>query len=289
MPNSQRKTQNAKLLILLLLLLYGCGQGSGVAQSSPQATALVPTAYLPTVVRAEQWWRPAPGLRWQWQLTEAPIDQSVDAQVFDIDYEVDAETVAQLRAAGRRTICYINVGAWEEWRPDAAQFPPEVIGKEYTGWPGERWLDIRQIDTLAPLMQARLDICKAKGFDGVEPDNIDGYHADTGFPLTRADQLAYLRWLAREAHARGLSIGQKNSPELAAELQPDFDWALTESCFAQGWCEQMQPFLAAGKAVFAAEYTESGITTAQFCAGARRLGISAILKHLELGVYRESC
>ena len=44
-------------------------------------------------------------------------------------------------------------------------------------------MDIRRIDLLAPVMDARLDQCASKGFDGIEPDNIDGYTNDTGFPL----------------------------------------------------------------------------------------------------------
>jgi hypothetical protein len=181
------------------------------------------------------------------------------------------------------------VGTDEDWRPDHAQFPPAVVGKNYTGWPGERWLDIRRIDLLAPVMRARLDLCRAKGFDAVEPDNVDGYQADSGFPLTEQDELTYARWLATEAHARGLSIGLKNSPDLVSALLPDFDWALTESCFDQGWCAEMSPFVQAGKAVFATEYTESGITLDQFCPQARALRFSAILKHLKLDSWREAC
>ncbi len=69
---------------------------------------------------------------------------------------------------------------------------------------------------LAPLMRARLDLCQAKGFDAVEPDNIDGYQVDggTGFPLTAGDQLRYNRWIAAEAHCRGLSIGLKNDSDM---------------------------------------------------------------------------
>jgi len=78
-----------------------------------------------------------------------------------------------------------------------------VLGNDYEGWAGEKWLDIRQISTLAPIMRARLDLCKQKGFDAVEPDNIDGYTNATGFPLTAQDQLDYNIWLANEAHARG--------------------------------------------------------------------------------------
>jgi hypothetical protein len=181
------------------------------------------------------------------------------------------------------------VGSWEEWRPDAEQFPDEVIGDRYEGWPGERWLDIRRLDLLAPILQARLDLCQAKGFDGVEPDNMDGYDNDTGFPLTYDDQLTFNLWLAAEAHARGLSIGQKNAPEQVADLLPVFDWALTEDCFAEGWCEAMLPYIAAGKPVFAAEYTDMGLEPDDFCPQASALGFSAILKERELGAWRMGC
>ena len=44
-------------------------------------------------------------------------------------------------------------------------------------------------------MEARMDSCRDKGFDGIEPDNIDGFRNDAGFDLTCEDQLAYI-WLA---------------------------------------------------------------------------------------------
>ena len=59
-----------------------------------------------------------------------------------------------------------------------------MIGNDYVGWPGEKWLDIRAIESLAPLLRARLDLCAAKGFDGIEPDNIEVHDNDSGFPLT---------------------------------------------------------------------------------------------------------
>ena len=37
--------------------------------------------------------------------------------------------------------------------------------------------------------------CRDKGFDGIEPDNIDGFLNNTGFDLTYEDQLAHI-WLA---------------------------------------------------------------------------------------------
>ncbi len=244
----------------------------------------------PAETPAAGWWLPAPYTTWQWQLTELPVDQSFDVDMYDIElFDNEASVVAALHAAGRKVVCYVSAGSWENWRPDAAQFPAEVIGKDYGGWEGEKWLDIRQIDLLAPIIRARFDQCKAKGFDGIEPDNIDGYTNDTGFPLTYDDQLAYNIWLANEAHARGLSIGLKNDADQVADLLPYFDWALTEDCFDQGWCEQMTPFIDAGKAVFAAEYTDTGMALDQFCPPAKVLNFSAILKNRGLDVYREAC
>ncbi len=229
-------------------------------------------------------------MTWQWQLTGLPVDLQVDAQVYDLDlFETEAARIADLHARGRRTICYLSVGSWEDWRPDASEFPKDVIGERYEGWPGERWLDVRRIDLLGPIMTARLHMCREKGFDAVEPDNIDGYDNDTGFPITYDDQLRYNRWLASEAHALGLSIGLKNDPEQAAELVLDFDWALTEDCFDQGWCESLSPFLQAGKAVFVAEYSDTGVEFDRACADLPQAGFSPILKDRDLSAWREVC
>lgn len=236
------------------------------------------------------WWQPAPGITWQWQLDGEEVDTSVDVDMYDVDlFDTNSAVVDALHAQGRKVVCYLSAGSWENWRPDAGDFPEDVIGNDYDGWPGEKWLDIRQIEVLAPILRARLDLCAAKGFDGVEPDNIDGHTNDTGFPLTRADQIAFNIWLAEEAHSRGLSIGLKNTPQLVGELLPYFDWALTEDCFAEGWCAAMSPFIAAGKAVFAAEYTDSGIALQKACSQARALGFSLIYKRRQLDAWRQAC
>jgi endo-alpha-1,4-polygalactosaminidase (GH114 family) len=234
-------------------------------------------------------WKPELNTTWQLQFDE-PIEPSLDVEMVDIDmFDNDARMVADLHARGKKVICYISMGSWEDWRPDRDQFPESVIGKKYTGWPGEKWLDIRQIELLTPILRARLDECKTKGFDGVDPDNIDGYTNDTGFPLTYQDQLNYNIWLAEEAHARGLSIGLKNDPEQVTDLMPYYDWVLTESCFAEGWCDQVVPFVDAGKPVFAVEYTDVGMTLDAFCPQAEAMNFNAILKHRELDAWLEAC
>jgi hypothetical protein len=257
-----------------------------LADASPSVPLSIPTAQ----GSLTDWWTPTVGSSWQWQLSGMPVDLGLDVDMYDIDlFENDAGVVAALHAQGRRVVCYVSVGSWEDWRPDADQFPASVIGEDYEGWPGESWLDIRQIDLLAPVMRARLDLCREKGFDGVEPDNIDGFTNPTGFPLTYDDQIRYNLWLADEAHARGLSIGLKNDPDQVSDLLPSFDWALTEDCFAEGWCEDMMPFIQTGKPVFAAEYTDTEVTIEQACQEAASLDFSLILKDRELGVWQEAC
>ena len=244
---------------------------------------------IPSLSTAD-WWRPVPGLTWQWHLSEPPVNTTVEAQVYDIDlFDNDASVVKYLHDQGRKVIGYISVGSREDWRPDAGLFPPEVLGKDYEGWPGEKWLDIRRIDRLAPIMCARLDLCKVKGFDAIEPDNIQIYDNDTGFPITYADQLAYALWLAGEAQARGLAIGLKNAAEMVPDALAFFDFAITEDCFVQGWCHLVLPFIAAGKPVFAAEYTDTGVDFSAACAWGRAHNIRFIQKNRILTAFRITC
>jgi hypothetical protein len=228
-------------------------------------------------------WIPSPTTTWQWQLS-GTVDTSVAAQMYDIDYESPKRVVDALHAKGRRVVCYLSAGSFETGRPDAEAFPAAVLGKPLDGFPDERWLDVRAVDVLGPILEARMDTCRAKGFDAVEADNVDGYANDTGFDLTGDDQLRFNRFLAAAAHARGLSIGLKNDLDQVAALEPAFDWALDEQCFQYEECAKLRPFVDAGKAVFVAEYRAGA-----FCGRARADGYMAMLKRLELGPYRRTC
>lgn len=231
-------------------------------------------------------WRPRVGQTWQWQLS-GELDLTVDADVYDLDaFTTTAEQVATLHRAGRHVICYVNVGAYEDFRPDHAAFPAEILGRPLDGWPGERWLDIRRWDLLKPLLAERLDRCRQKGFDGVEPDNVDAYANDSGFPLTAGDQLLYNRRVADLAHRVGLAVGLKNDVEQAAALVGVMDFAVNEECAEYRECEALAVFTAAGKPVFHAEYD---LPVSAFCAQTGPLGFSSIRKHLNLDAYRVPC
>jgi hypothetical protein len=236
--------------------------------------------------RASARWTPHPGTTWQWQLT-VPVDLRVQAKVYDIDgFDNSAAVVRRLHARGRKVICYIDAGAYESYRPDASEFPPSVLGKADRPWAGERWLDVRRLDVLGPIMRARIDMCRAKGFDGVELDEVDGWSNDTGFPLTAADQLRYNRFLASEVHKAGLSAGLKNDLEQVRALLPTFDFAIDEQCYQYRECDSLRPFVAAGKAVFHTEYSRA---PRRFCPVATKLGLSSMRKHLDLDGWRIYC
>ena len=239
------------------------------------------------------WYHPPSSATWQWQLS-GDVNTEYAADVYDIDlFDVPDATIASLHAAGRHVICYFSAGSHEDWRADAGAFPAAAIGEPLGDWEGEHWLDVRLPGVMAVLL-ARLDHARERGCDGVEPDNVDGFANETGFPLTEADQVAFNRALAAAAHERGLAVALKNVPELFPALVDVFDFAVTEQCHEQDWCADVTPFVTAGKPVFDAEYVDqSGAAQSladAVCPEARRLGIATLVLPLELDdAFRVAC
>ena len=241
--------------------------------------AIVPA--LPVFAR----WKPKPGASWQWQL-QGRLDLSIHADVYNVDgFDASKRQVRILHNRGRKVICYISAGAWERWRPDADRFPKRVLGRS-NGWAGEKWLDIRRLGVLKPIMRSRLDMCARKNFDGVEFDNVDGYTNDTGFPLSGQDQKRFNRWLARAAHRRQLAAGLKNDLGQIRALEPVFDFAVNEQCFQYSECRRLRRFINHDKAVLHVEYE---LSRSEFCGRARNLGLSSMKKRYSLRTWRRPC
>ncbi|MGO9877308.1 MAG: endo alpha-1,4 polygalactosaminidase [Acidimicrobiia bacterium] len=236
-------------------------------------------------------WQPTSdtSMTWNWQL-QGTVPTNTNVQMFDIDgFDNTAATVAALHANGTIAVCYIDFGTAENWRSDYSEFPASVLGNT-NGWPGERWLDIRAssgaLAIIEPIMTARMEMCKQKDFDALEPDNIDSYENNPGFPTTAADQLTYNEWIANTAHSLGLSVGLKNDNDQTAQLEPYFDWALDEQCNQYQECDTENVFTQANKAVFNAEY--QGGTS--FCAADIAAHINGVLFSINLdGSKYEPC
>ncbi|MEQ1688673.1 MAG: endo alpha-1,4 polygalactosaminidase, partial [Sphingopyxis sp.] len=239
-------------------------------------------------------WQPAVTDSWHWQLNGTLLT-NIAAQVYDIDlFDNSVAAITALQARNIRVICYFSAGSSEDFRSDFGSFAAADMGKALDGYPNERWLDIRS-QNVRTIMAARLNLAQNKGCDGVEPDNVDGYTNDTGFSLTAQDQLTFNRWLALEAHARGMVVGLKNDVDQLFALQPDFDFAVNEQCHEFDECGGYSTFIAAGKPVFNAEYharyeRNSGGARDSLCAAARRESFRTLVLPLELdGRFRFSC
>jgi len=282
---------------LVNLILSACAPASAPTPAPvPSATPLPTATTMPTstatptstpVVRSSRSYRVLPQkVSWQIQYT-GEIEINLDVDMFNLDlFDTSPNIIETLHRRGIFVMCYFSAGSYEDWRPDSSQFPSEVLGKDMEAWPGERWLDIRRLDLLAPIMEARVDLGAQKGCDGVDPDNVDGYTHDTGFPLTYDDQITYNVFLAQAAHSRGLAIGLKNDLEQVPDLLRYFDWILNEECFTYQECSRLLPFVQAGKPVFVIEYE---LPPQEFCLQANQMGFNALHKNRELDAYRTDC
>lgn len=232
-------------------------------------------------------WTPRPNFSWQWQLS-GTIDTSVDARMFDIDlFETPQATIDALHSAGRAVICYFCAGSYEPGRPDSSLFPAEALGNTLEGWPDERWVDVRNA-AIRSIMLGRLDTAVSKGCDGVEPDNVDGFANSNGLGLTAADQLDFNTWLAKEAHARSLSVGLKNDLGQITSLVGIFDWSLNEECSSYDECDELLPFTARNKTVFGAVYQEDG-SFSELCADPNERNFDFLYKNLDLDASGQPC
>ncbi|NQW20607.1 MAG: endo alpha-1,4 polygalactosaminidase [Chloroflexi bacterium] len=307
------KITTLSFVILLLSSIVSCGESDPQAESSPIASQSASTSTPATrpppaaidTTAATETAPPAttppsttaisgpPDSDWNWQLT-GELNMTVDTNVWDIDlFETHSETIAELRQNGRYVICYFSAGSIEDWRPDVDGFDPKAIGLPLDGWEGENWLDVRAESSLT-LANSRLRMAKQAGCDAVEPDNVDGFTNETGFPLTSFDQIKFNTALARTAHEYGLAIGLKNSLDIASELADEFDFSVTEQCHQYEECELLAPFLNSGKPVLNAEYPGSQNTAIESasatCPEAKQLGIHTLLLPLDLdGSWRVSC
>lgn len=227
------------------------------------------------------WWQPgATAMEWQWEIDHAlnttnakdmgtgvtAYDGSIlNPVVYDIDgFDNTAATVTTLHAMGKKVVCYIEVGAAENYRSDYAQFTAAMLGNKMPGYAAEKYIDIRN-PGVVKIIEARIAMCASKGFDAIEPDIDESYGSKTGFPLTKAIEEAYMTTLATYAHGLGIAMWGKNPDDTgdsyAADMVNVFDAILTEECNQYKSCTLLNTYLGK-KPVFNAEYA---LATAKFC------------------------
>lgn len=220
----------------------------------------------------------AQGWAWQWQLTgtvdETVLDTSTNVnKLYDIDmFDASAGLISRLKAKGIYVVCYVESGDWANGRPDAGDFAPSILGKNISGFPDEKFINITALDsptgptgkTLRQIMIARLDLAKSKGCDGIEPDLDDLHTYSTGFTITQANQVAYNSFLIQEGHSRGMTVGLKNGADgggatsfTKAMFDAGADFVLNEECNQYAECGGYNVFVQGGRPVFQVEYLDN--------------------------------
>ena len=258
--------------------------------------ALSATSSLASSLASNVSFYPVAGASWNIELSHVPtVAQADDASyhVWDFDlFDAPKSTVSAFQDKGHPVICYFSAGSWENWRPDADEFPKAALGKPLDGWPGEKWLDTRNTAVRA-IMKKRIELAASKGCDGVDPDNIDGYENDTGFDLTKDDGVDYVKFLSQTSHDAGLAYGLKNGGEILERVVDMAEWCVNEQCVQYNECDLYQPFIKQNKPVFHIEYTAKDPAPPSFvkksCQNKDAKGFSTLIKHLSLNAWTTTC
>src|SRR4051794_4394543 len=131
------------------------------------ALLIIPSASgLPPPASCHRCWNPKPTTQpWHWQL-HGKNDLALSAPGYHLDMERACANVKASHDQNHRASCYLHVRAWEPYRSDAGKSPKRLLGRHFQGFPNERWLDIRALHVLKPILAERFDTCAAKGFDG---------------------------------------------------------------------------------------------------------------------------
>ena len=197
-------------------------------------------------------------------IAPSPADAPFDYQIGGA-YPLPAAVTVVVRdpASGRVPggaygVCYVN--AFQTQPGERRRWPRGLVltrlGDD-PGWPGEYAVDVstaRKRSRAAEFVDRTLARCAELGHRAVELDNLDSWTRFRGAPFGRGDAVAYARALTRRAHALGLAVAQKNTPELTPRevRRAGFDFAVAEECGRYGECARYRALH--GDHVLAVEY-----------------------------------
>jgi hypothetical protein len=270
-----------------------------------QSLNVITIPYIPSVSSGSISLPPTGPIKWDWQIganDDEAITTTPGLQLIDVDgFTTSAQKVSQLKNNGIYTVCYINAGSWEPSRPDSAIYPDSLKLQQDPDWPQEYFLDITDVfkpnSILASILTKRFEMCKSKGFDALEPDNLQNDENVSGDKITLQQQLDFNGWVADTAHSIGLAVFQKNGPDkilltdkTGQKLVDKFDGILNEECQQFDECSSLSEYTKRGKLALNVEYK-----TTLDCSLYTPLSINALQKDLLLvggnmsGYKRNSC
>ncbi|WP_436536875.1 endo alpha-1,4 polygalactosaminidase [Actinoplanes sp. HUAS TT8] len=248
--------------------------------SAPTAAPTTATATATTSAKPAAWTAPPANAKFDYQIGGAYTPPS--------GVTVVSRDSGATPAAGLYNVCYVNAfqaqpGDESWWKTNHADLLlHDANGKLVID---EDWDEIlldfsteAKRAALTTIVGGWIDQCAAKGFQAVEPDNLDSYSRSKGL-LTQAQAIAYATSLATRAHAKGLAIGQKNTAELSSAnaKKVGFDFAVAEECADFDECGDYTTSY--GNNVIVIEYSKSGFTKACNAYGSR---LSVVLRDVDV-------
>jgi len=223
----------------------------------------------------------------------SPSVSGEKSQIVDIDLVSKAAYIEKYHSAGKKVVCYLSGGTAEDWRPDYSEYKKlkGLVHQKYSDrYNNEYWVDYRSSE-IRHLIEKRIQRAKNQNCDGIDVDNVDAYQIrgikdkegakKNGWssPVTKEENIEFLKWLGSTAHKYGLAIGLKNCHDIIDRVSDYFDFAINENCGTAGDCHYYKNFLKSGKPVFAITY--NGMTSShieKMCKNTNGLPITMIVK-----------
>ncbi len=259
---------------------------------------------------------PTGKISWDWQIGASGDSNVVvpsGAVLMDVDgFNISASKISSLKASGIYTVCYIDAGSYEDGRPDSSLYPAYLKIYKDVQW-NEWFLDVKDVfrpiqpagtqlvnnqwvdasgkplaglptaGAFALLLEARFKMCADKGFDALEPDNLQN-DENAGGKVSLQEQIDFNGWVADTAHANNLAVFQKNGPDkillkdkTGKMMVEKFDAILNEECQTNSECPPLAEYVKRGKLALNTEYVGT-----LDCALSNSLVINSIMKDLPL-------
>jgi uncharacterized repeat protein (TIGR01451 family) len=259
---------------------------------------------------------PTGKVAWDWQIG-ASGDSNVTipsgVSLLDLDgFNISASKISSLKSQGIYTVCYIDAGSYEDGRPDSSLYPAYLKIYKDVQW-NEWFLDVKDVfrpiqpagtqlvnnqwvdasgkplpglptaGAFGPLLEARFKMCADKGFDALEPDNLQN-DENAGGKVSLQEQIDFNGWVADTAHRYNLAAFQKNGPDkillkdkTGKMMVEKFDAILNEECQTNSECPPLAQYVKRGKLALNTEYTGT-----LDCVLSNLLVINSIMKDLPL-------
>lgn len=201
-------------------------------------------------------------------------DNVTGAQVVLINLANASALAADLQKQGHIVICSFMAGTIGP-SEKSAEWNAVKLGR----FDGKEWVNLAQAKQVQRLVGDRIDQAKALGCDGIDPHDLNCLENPrcaaalklklqerkmTGRRLggifdgiVKDAQLAFNRWVANHAAAKGLVSALRNAPSIAHELAHDFDFAISQDCVQKNQCGQYKEFVDKGKPLLNTEFDSS--------------------------------